>query len=322
MIQSMTGFGSAQATGDTGSVNIEIRSVNSRYLDLSFRMPDELRLAEMPLRELVSQSISRGKVEVRASFTRAQKDLSSAISPSLLTQIERAHEQIKAVLPEVSPPTFSDVLHWGDADKTATDKTTSDPALWVPLCQQAAAQALAQLIETRGREGARLVQVINEQANEAHAIISGLKDALPELLRAQSERIAKRMRDAFEQAAPQGLAHITASEISERLASEASLFSLRADVAEELDRLVLHVAELKDTLQTGTDGESRAKPQPQPKPIHANKGVGKRLDFLFQEMNREANTLGSKAMDVRLTRAAVDLKLLIEQMREQIQNIE
>jgi uncharacterized protein YicC (UPF0701 family) len=97
-------------------------------------------------------------------------------------------------------------------------------------------------------------------------------------------------------------------------------------VAEELDRLVLHVAELKDTLQTGTDGENRVKPkpkpQPQPKPIHANKGVGKRLDFLFQEMNREANTLGSKAMDQRLTRAAVDLKLLIEQMREQIQNIE
>ncbi|HEY7803140.1 MAG TPA: DUF1732 domain-containing protein, partial [Orrella sp.] len=273
MIQSMTGFGSAQAAGDTGSVNIEIRSVNSRYLDLSFRMPDELRLAEMPLRELVSQSISRGKVEVRASFTRAQKDLSTVISSSLLTQIERAHEQIKAVLPQVSPPTFSDVLQWSDTDKTATD-----PALWVPLCQQAAAQALAQLIETRGREGARLVQVINEQADEAQGIISGLKDALPELLRAQSERIAKRMRDAFEQAAPQGLAHITASEISERLASEASLFSLRADVAEELDRLVLHVAELKDTLQTGTDGENRAKPK------HANKGVGKRLDFLFQEM--------------------------------------
>ena len=141
-----------------------------------------------------------------------------------------------------------------------------------------------------------------------------LQADLPTLLQAQTKRVAMRMREAFEQASPAGLAHIEPQEISERLAAEASLFSLRADVAEELDRLRLHLAELEEVLSAGTKGDKA--------PKSSNKGVGKRLDFLFQEMNREANTLGSKAVDIRMTRAAIDLKLLIEQMREQIQNIE
>jgi uncharacterized protein (TIGR00255 family) len=317
MIQSMTGFGSAQATGDIGTINVDIKSVNSRYLDLTFRMPDELRLAEMPLRELVGQSISRGKVEVRASFTRAQKDLGVVASAAVLVQVQAAYEQIKSVLPQTAPPTFADVLQWSDLHKT-----TTDPASWVGLCQTAAVQALEQLTGTRAREGSRLAQVICEQANQAQAIVDALKTALPDLLKAQSDRVAKRMREAFEQASPGGLAHISAVEISERLHAEASLFSLRADVAEELDRLTLHVTELLQTLEQpdrGNPNQHRPAPSRQRLP---SKGIGKRLDFLFQEMNREANTLGSKAVDMRLTRAAVDLKLLIEQMREQIQNIE
>ena len=316
MIQSMTGFGSAQAANETGVVNVEIKSVNSRYLDLSFRLPDELRLAEMPLRELVGRCVSRGKVDVRASFTRAQKDITHVLSPALLSQVQAAYQHVQQTLPTVAPPTFADVLQWSD-----TDKTLTDPTLWVPLCQQAAKQALEQLSVTRAREGARLAEIIDEQATQAKSIIEELKSDLPELLKTQSARITVRMREAFDQAVPQGLAHISAAEISERLHAEASIFSLRADVAEELVRLDLHITELKQTL---SQSQFRGSPTAS-KPSHSKvktAGIGKRLDFLFQEMNREANTLGSKAVDIRLTRAAVDLKLLIEQMREQIQNIE
>lgn len=308
-MKSMTGYGSAQANSDKGTVTIEIRSVNSRYLDLQFRMPDELRMAEMPLRELIAKGITRGKVEVRASFNKSQKDIEAKLSPALLAQVQVAFAHVKAKLPEVQPPTFADVLQWTDTDKAATD-----PTQWVPSCLEAAIQAMAQLIQTREREGMRLVDVIKNQAEQAKQIVDELKAELPALLKSQASRVATRMREAFEQASPEGLAHIRPEEISERLAAEASLFSLRADVAEELDRLSLHLAELDDILSGAAQEASANK--------STNKGIGKRLDFLFQEMNREANTLGSKAVDMRLTRTAIDLKLLIEQMREQIQNIE
>ncbi len=308
-MKSMTGYGSSQANNEFGSVTIEIRSVNSRYLDLTFRMPDELRMAEMALRELVAKSIIRGKVEVRSSYSRAQKDISATLSPEILSQVHQAHEHIQAKLPLVQAPTFADVLNWTDPDRA-----TSDPTLWVPLCQQAGQDALSQLVATREREGQRLVEVIRAQAKQSMNIVVELKSEVPQFLKAQSDRVASRMREAFDQVCPDGLSHISAEEISQRLAAEASIFSLRADVAEELDRLGLHLAELQDALT----GENHQRPGSSP----ANKGVGKRLDFLFQEMNREANTLGSKAVDIRLTRAAIDLKLLIEQMREQIQNIE
>ncbi|MCD8505200.1 MAG: YicC family protein [Burkholderiaceae bacterium] len=301
-MKSMTGYGNAQASNDNGSVTIELRSVNSRYLDLQFRMPDELRMAEMPLRELLSKTVVRGKIEVRASYSRIQKDISATLSPAMLEQVRKAHDQIKQQLPLVQTPTFADVLQWTDVNKAVTD-----PMQWVPLALHAAQQALSELVQTREREGARLVEVIKGQAQQANAIVAALKSDLPALLQSQSDRVAKRMREAFDQACPEGLSHIRPEEISERLAAEAGLFSLRADVAEELDRLTLHLTELEQALDNSSlDG----------------KGVGKRLDFLFQEMNREANTLGSKAVDMRLTRAAIDLKLLIEQMREQIQNIE
>lgn len=303
-MQSMTGFGSGQAVGEIGSISIEIRSVNSRYLDLQFRMPDELRMAEMPLRELITQSIARGKLELRASYSRLAQDLPSTMPASLLTQIDSTYQHLRQTLPYVSAPTFQDVMQWSSTDKVATD-----PMQWVALCVQAGKHAISQLQQTREREGARLADIIDTQAKQAQDIVAGLLSNLPAISNAQSVRIASRMREAFEQACPDGLSHISAQEISERIAAEASVFSLRADVAEELDRLSLHLVELRDTLSPNA-------------PANALKSLGKRLDFLFQEMNREANTLGSKAVHMDLTRAAIDLKLLIEQMREQIQNIQ
>ena len=307
-MRSMTGFGSGQASGSPGSLVIEIRSVNSRYLDLQFKLPDELRQAEMPLRELISQHLSRGKVEIRANYTRAKTPSMQHYTATLLHQIESTYQHIKQHIPSVSAPTLTDITQWPDPDRQQ-----ADISLWTPLCVAATQIALTQLTEVSNREGQRLATIIAEQAQQMHSVVTDLRTRLPALLQAQNDRIATRLREAIMQAFPEGLAHISGQEISQRLATEASLLALKADVAEELDRLATHLKEL-DSIDSVAVQSKRANAK--------RMAVGKRLDFLFQEMNREANTLGSKSVNGDMTKAAMDLKLLIEQMREQIQNIE
>ncbi len=307
-MRSMTGFGIGQSPGSPGSVTIEIRSVNSRYLDLQFRLPDELRQAEMPLRELISQHVMRGKVEIRASYTRAKLKSTQQYPDLLLQRIESTYQHIKQHIPSISAPTLADITHWPDPDLQQ-----ADISLWIPLCVAATQIALTQLTEVSCREGQRLAAIIGEQATQVQSVVTDLRARLPALLQAQNERIATRLRDAMMQAFPEGLAHINGQEISQRLAAEASLLALKADVTEELDRLATHLKELSLIINAADEStQTRAK----------QSAVGKRLDFLFQEMNREANTLGSKSINGDMTKAAMDLKLLIEQMREQIQNIE
>ena len=306
-MQSMTGYGSAQAQGEPGSVTIEIRSVNSRYLDLTFRMPDELRHAEMALRELVGRNIGRGKIEVRASFTRSVATTEEVINDALLQAFDRAYRKASQVLPGIQSPSISDLLNWPDAGRTP-----SDPTQWVSLCQRACTDALAQLIESRNREGQRLATILGELASQIDSKVQALESILPELVSLQHERLVNRMKEVLEQALPANT--LSTVDFSERLTAEAGIFSLRADVAEEIGRLRSHLSELRTIIDP-----SAAKPNAG---VSSGKGHGKRLDFLFQEMNREANTLGSKAVHIDMTRTAIDLKLLIEQMREQIQNIE
>ena len=303
-MQSMTGFGSAQATGELGSVTVESRSVNSRYLDLQCRLPDELRFAEMPLREQVSRALTRGKVELRASYARAQADDVGHFPEATLQRIRARYLHLKHHIPEVGPLTVADVIQWPDPERASVDL-----AKWVPTCLAASEQALTQLIEARAREGQRLVDVLVAQAEQIDSIVDSIQQQLPQIVQAQTARSAQKLRESLEVACPEGLTHIRGAELSERLAAEASIFSLRADVAEEIDRLKSHVTELRSLLSGA------------PKP-GKSQGHGKRLDFLFQEMNREANTLGSKAVHIEMTQAAIDLKLVIEQMREQIQNLE
>jgi len=307
-MRSMTGFGSGQFPGTPGSVTIEIRSVNSRYLDLQFRLPDELRHAEMPLRELISQHLGRGKVDIRASYTRAKVQSTHQYPDLLLQHIETTYQHIKQHIPSISAPTLADITQWPDPDRQQ-----ADISLWTPLCVAATQTALTQLTEASSREGQRLATIIAEQAQQVQSVVADMRTRLPTLLQAQNERIATRLRDAMSQAFPEGFAHISGQEISQRLATEASLLALKADVAEELDRLATHLKELH-SIVSGADESASARAK--------FKVVGKRLDFLFQEMNREANTLGSKSINGDMTKAAMDLKLLIEQMREQIQNIE
>lgn len=303
-MRSMTGFGSGQASGDLGSITVEIRSVNSRYLDLQFRLPDELRHAEMPMREQLAKFLLRGKVEVRANYTRPQTDTVEQYPFQRLKDIESTYRYIRQHVPDVTPPCLTDILQWPDPNKSASETSN-----WTPLCLAACEAAIEQLIEVRNREGDRLASVIDDQAQKVQTIVTGLRSRLPELLHAQNERVAIRLKEALQQAFPDGLAHINSQELSERLATEASLIALKADVAEELDRLSTHGKELQTIVgATGNKGSYKVQ--------------GKRLDFLFQEMNREANTLGSKSVNGDMTQAAIELKLLVEQMREQIQNIE
>jgi uncharacterized protein (TIGR00255 family) len=301
MIYSMTGFGMAESRAEFGAITLEIRSVNSRYLDLQFRLPDELRLIEQPIRERIASKLKRGKVDIRASFTRAVADQAERLNAQVIAEAVQTFANLREHLPDLAAPTLADLLNW-----PSTARVHIDPIQWVAPALQACDDALSQTLDARAREGQRLAQVMLEAANQATLIASELSIHLPTLLQNQRDKSAQKLRESLEQVFPDGFSQIGGEELSARLATEASIFALRVDVAEELDRLSSHVQELHHLLTDGTKNQS----------------LGKRLDFLFQEMNREANTLGSKSGHLKMTRTAIDLKLLIEQMREQAQNIE
>lgn len=308
MIRSMTAFGSGRASAEAGTVTIEFRSVNSRFLDINLRMPDELRLAEGLLREMLGQSVKRGKVDIRVSAGRTDNARPLAIDPERLAIAAQQLQAARAIIPDVAPPRLTDLL------AGESQETEDAGQAWLALCEQAAAQALEELVAAREREGQRLADTMRECAQVMQAIVSEVETALPGIVAEHQEKIATRLRDALQAANPDGWTAISGEELSARIAQEASMFGLRIDVAEELARLRSHVAELEHLLEKGEAGSGGK--------AGRSASVGKRLDFLFQEMNREANTLGSKAAALSMTRAAIDLKLLIEQLREQAQNIE
>jgi uncharacterized protein (TIGR00255 family) len=309
MIRSMTAFGSARAESEHGSVTVEVRSVNSRYLDLSFRLPEDLRMAETVMRERIGAAVKRGKVEIRANYLRAEKLMAGTLDASYLRSVAQQLEAARHIIPDVLAPRLSELINGSNGAAA-----TFDPEIWAGMCLAATDQALSELQAAREREGQRLADIMLESAREVAGIVEQVERDLPAILAEHQEKLANKLRDALQAASPDGYAQISGPELSARIAQEASLFSLRIDVAEELARLRSHIAELQHllgstepTMQTGSKKSGSA---------------GKRLDFLFQEMNREANTLGSKASALSVTRAAIDLKLLIEQMREQAQNIE
>jgi uncharacterized protein (TIGR00255 family) len=311
MIKSMTAFGSGKSEHPFGSVTVELRSVNSRFLDVQFRLPDELRLAEQPIKERLSAELTRGKVEVRAHFSRAQSVDQAEISEEALKRTAAQLDRIRKVLPETASPSMSEILSLSGAQHVQVD-----PDLWLSACQAALDHALVELSAGRLREGQRLAQVMLETSRQIHVIASEVEMQMPALLASHKERLAQKLRETIHNAFPSGFTHISGPELSERLASESSLFALRIDVAEELARLKSHLGELEFLLKDLPSSSAKLK-------NNTPRGsAGKRLDFLFQEMNREANTLGSKAGSLEMTQAAIDLKLLIEQMKEQAMNIE
>ena len=288
MTASMTGFAARSLNLAHASVNIDLRSVNQRFLELHFRLADELRALEPQLRDLINQHLARGKVECRISLTvAAAASLDNGLNPAILERLAQWQDDVLERLPGSSALSVNEILRWPGAVQTAT--LSQDELYAATLAGMR--ETLAELVESRRREGARLKQHILERLAAAEAQVAGLQPLLPMLAAAQRERLAERLRDALGEAG------------HERLAQEVALAAQKADVDEELSRLTTHFAEVRRVLE-----------QPG--------AVGKRLDFLMQELHREANTLGSKSVAAETSRASLELKVLIEQMREQVQNIE
>lgn len=313
MIHSMTAFGSARIESHLGSLSVEFRSVNSRFLDINIRMPDELRFAESVVREQVSRFVVRGKVEARVSYVQSVDDAASQIDPVRLEQMARQLDIARQAIPDVIAPRLTDLF----STQPERNNLELEAETWTEMCRQACEQALEQLQAARQREGQRLAETMLATGQDMAAILDQVEQNLPALMQAWQERIITRVRETLEAVSPDGFSQISGEELSARIAQEASLFSMRSDIAEELSRLRSHVQELQHLLSGSTSGAGTA-----PAGKRQKGSAGKRLDFLCQEMNREANTIGSKAASLDITHAAIDLKLFIEQLREQAQNIE
>ena len=288
MIYSMTSFASLEREINNGVLVIELRSVNHRYLELHLKLDEHLRSFEPLVREMISAKLGRGKVECRMSFVRRSEATQSLnLDDAVLNQLLEVSKVLKTKFPESQPLSVSEILHWPGVvqnQELASDQFTEV----VKDCLQ---QILQDMSDSRAREGAKMKALILERLAEIQSLVAKVKPLLPEQVKEYQSRLTAKLQDALN------------SVDDERVRQELVLFAQRIDVDEELTRLTAHVAEVKRILDD-------------------NKLAGKRLDFLMQELNREANTLGSKSVSVETSQASMSLKVLIEQMREQIQNIE
>ncbi|WP_428422838.1 YicC/YloC family endoribonuclease [Methylibium sp.] len=302
----MTGYANASTgavtTGENASdgghtscagVVVELRSVNSRFLDIAFRVPDEMRSLEPALRELIAGQLRRGKVELRL----ATRDDAVAAWPQPQTEqlhtLSRLESTVQNWLPKAPPLSVHEVLQWcrGAAPAVRHDEAALD----------AARRAVAGLVEARAREGEKLVAVLMQRVHRLRELARDAQPLVPQVVQRQQQRFLERWQEALE--ASGAAQTLPQQALQERALNEAAAYAIRIDVAEELARLGAHLDEIDRLLQAG--GE-----------------LGKRLDFLIQELQREANTLGSKSAALELTQISVEMKVAIEQMREQVQNIE
>ena len=290
LILSMTGYGNAVREFPTGAMSLEVKSVNSRFLDLVFRLNDELRALEPALRELVTASVARGKVEVRLGFGRdaaARGARTLSVNVGAVSNLAVAAAEVRRLVPEAGPLSTLEILEWPGVleDGGIAPETLRDAAL------ELARLALAEFRASREREGEKLEKMLLDRVGAIDELVLRIEPLLPHIVAEYHAKLAARLRDAL------------GSADDERVRLEVGMFGIRIDVAEELSRLGAHLAEVRRVLDNG--GAS-----------------GKRLDFLMQELNREANTLGSKSVSTEVSAAAMEVKILIEQMREQVQNIE
>jgi uncharacterized protein (TIGR00255 family) len=297
----MTGYASVQhslppADADSAlppaRLGLEIRAVNSRFLDLSFRLPEELRHLEPGLRELITRQLRRGKVEVRASFDAADASGVGAPTTQSLQRIAALQDKVQDWLPEARALSVADVLRLASGSSSTP---VGDEAAWLAVAEE----ALNALRSAREREGNRLTTMLQGHIAQLQQLAAQAEPLVPQLVEQQRQRFLERWKDAMALADGQTLPEAA----QDRALSEATAFAIRIDVAEEITRLRSHLQEIANLLRKGGD-------------------IGKRLDFLIQELHREANTLGSKSAVLEMTRISVDMKVLIEQMREQVQNIE
>ena len=284
----MTGFAREMMESPAGSLTCELRAVNHRYLDTQFRLPDELRPKELELRQQIASALKRGKVECTLNFRRAVgDDAYMTVNEELVRQIGARLKEVSALLPESRAPDPIDVLRWPGV--MLEPEVDAEPLF--ADAQALLTKTLDALMKMRRSEGMRIEDMLNSRCEDVLRIAAGVKKRLPEVLELARKKQLERLEKLDVKADP------------DRLETELALLSQKLDVDEELDRLESHIVEIRSAMK-GDDA------------------VGRRLDFLMQELNREANTLGSKSGDTKTSRAAVELKVLIEQMREQIQNVE
>lgn len=285
-MKSMTAFANTSHTTEWGQIQWEIRAINQRYLELNFRLPDAYRSLEMPLRDLCKQQLERGKIELalKLEMNQAQQDL--PINDTLLSQLNEAICHIQQRLPEATQINPLELLQWpGLVQNQSIDAKQIQTDLLASF-----EQALQQLNQSRQREGQQLAELILQRVDTIREQVNSLKPILPELVQQYQQRLRERIGELTEQFD------------ESRLAMEVAILAQKIDVAEELDRIHTHLDEVVRV-------------------SHEAGAIGRRLDFLMQELNRESNTLGAKSIDTRVTQVSVELKVLIEQMREQVQNI-
>lgn len=300
----MTGYAAVQSTSNNAGagpapsqqtnarLGVEIRSVNSRFLDLAFRLPDELRQMEPALRELLTDKLKRGKIELRVALDTHSTSSVQPPSSATLQRLSSLEDTVKSWLPQAAPLSVADVLRISiNEDKKPHDHSEELLKL--------AKKALKQLLSARQREGSRLKDMLTDRTTQLRALSVQVVPLVPKLVSQQKAKFLERFKEAMALADAASLPESA----SDRAITEATSFAIRIDVAEEVTRLASHLDEIDRLLEHG--GE-----------------LGKRLDFLIQELHREANTLGAKSASLELTRISIDMKVLIEQIREQVQNIE
>ena len=292
MIHSMTGYASISAAlppdGARGTLAIELRSVNARFLDLQFRIADDLRGLEPVLRELIAARVSRGKLDCRVYLNENAQVLAvNRLNPEALERLKDLAAQVQKTLPQAAPLRVADVLRWPGvvAEPKADEEATR--ALAADLCRQ----ALDELVASRQREGTKLAAAIAERVAAMRRRIEQAAPLVPQSIAAYQAKLSEKLREAL------------GTNDDDRIRTELAIFAAKVDVDEELTRLRAHLDEVDRNLKKGG-------------------AAGKRLDFIAQELNREANTHASKSASPEITDCALELKLLVEQMREQVQNIE
>ena len=297
-IASMTGYAVASGATPLGTVTLECRSVNSRFLDLTLRLNEDLRFADPLIRETLQKRIARGKVEIRGYITPDENAAPARINTAVLNRLIEMQNTILEILPEAHKLTVSNLLAMPGV--MVTDRPDQDAVT------QAVSTVLNHLLDaftaSRAREGEALANVLLNNCQQIEEVVTDIKGRMPDILAHIENKLRERLESALSAALTEK-STLTREEVSDRIRQEVTLYALRMDVEEEINRLFTHVAEVRRILKKGG-------------------AVGRRLDFVVQEMNREANTLGSKAAAIEMTNASLALKVIIEQMREQIQNLE
>ena len=297
-VASMTGFASVSRPTALGALSVELRSVNSRFLDLSLRNPDDLRSLEPAVREAIAARVARGKMECRLSVARRSHEAAPRLSAEVLHQVAALERQIATAIHDAQPLSMAEIL----AFPGVVEADAPDPEVLRSEVLGALAEALDAFAASRAREGAALATALLAACDRVDAVATEVASRLPDILAGVERKLAERLEAALARNLSENSV-LSRDEVADRIRQEVTLYAMKMDVDEEIQRLRTHVTEVRRVLAAGG-------------------AVGRRLDFLMQELNREANTLGSKAAAIEMTNASVELKLVIEQMREQIQNLE